>query len=65
MTISTKYQDKPQVILESRSWSCGICNNYAKFNSIEGHDNAWHLSHYLEVIAWFKANFDCCAKTGA
>lgn len=65
MSVSTKYADVVQVILETRTWKCGTCSNAAKFNSIKGHDNEYHLANHLEVIAWFKANNECCAKAGA
>ena len=63
-TTNNRYADKVQVILETRKWSCGTCNHTATFNAIEGHDNSFHLAHYSNAIAWFKANYECCAKAG-
>ena len=62
--MNSNYSDKVQVILETRTWACGICNHATTINFIEGHDNAWHLAKHLETIAWFKANYECCAKAG-
>ena len=59
-----RYADKVQVVLETLKWSCGTCNNASTFNKIEGHDNAFWLGRHLESIAWFKANYECCAKAG-
>ena len=64
-TANHKYANKVQVVLETRKWNCGTCNHAATFNAIEGHDIAFHLARYTETIAWFKANYDCCAKAGA